>query len=365
MSMPVAAKAVVRGVNFDIAPGEKLALVGESGSGKTITALSLLPGGDAKISGQTLLRRRDLLSCPRARDARRARQAKSPWCSRSHDGAEPADDHRSAVAEVLELKRLTPAILRKLLIASKTGIPEPARRANNFPHQLSGGQRQQTMIAMALASEPALLLADSPPRRSMSRCVARFWICCPELQRTSGMAVLLITHDLSLVRRFADRVAVMEQGVLVEQGTVAQVFGAPQHAYPAPDSQPAPARCGRGAPGGYCARGTGTEPARGVSHAAARGAGLVSQRRIRGRAGRGFAGAAGANPGRCRRIRVRNPKSTLAQALLGLLPHGGQLTVAGQGWQQPATRNTPANQQLRCKGCRWCSRTRSPRFRPA
>ena len=107
----------------------------------------------------------------------------------------------------------------------------PARRAPSYPHELSGGQRQRVMIAMALACRPKLLLADEPTTALDVTLRGQILDLLSDLQRANGMAVLLITHDLNLVRRFADRVAVMEQGVLVEQGPVADVFGAPQHSY--------------------------------------------------------------------------------------------------------------------------------------
>ena len=138
------------------------------------------------------------------------------------------------IAEVLELKRALTTVQSAqaaVELLANTGIPEPERRANSFPHQLSGGQRQRAMIAMALASEPALLLADEPTTALDVTLRGQILDLLSELQRSSGMAVLLITHDLNLVRRFADRVAVMEQGVLVEQGSVADVFRAPQHPY--------------------------------------------------------------------------------------------------------------------------------------
>ncbi len=346
-----AAKAVVRGVGFDIAPGEKLALVGESGSGKTITALSLLRlAGDAKISGQALLRGRDLLSLSE-REMRGVRGGEIAMVFQEPMTAlNPLMTIGQQITEVLELKKaLTPAQSAQAAIdlLAKTGIPDPARRANSFPHQLSGGQRQRAMIAMALASEPALLLADEPTTALDVTLRGQILDLLSELQRTSGMAVLLITHDLNLVRRFADRVAVMEQGVLVEQGTVAQVFGAPQHS--------------------YTRRLIASQPRRDVLEVEPpAGLAPVVQAHdlrvvyptplpgIRGWFRKGeFVAVQGATlqllPGRTLGVvgESGSGKSTLALAILGLLSHGGALSVAGQGWQQPSTRNTPANQRLR------------------
>jgi microcin C transport system ATP-binding protein len=357
LSVRFGAKEVVRGVSFDIAPGEKLALVGESGSGKTITALSLLRlAGDAKISGQAMLRGRDLLSLSE-REMRGIRGGDIAMVFQEPMTAlNPLMTIGQQIAEVLELKKaLTPAQCAQSAIEllAKTGIPEPERRANSFPHQLSGGQRQRAMIAMALASEPALLLADEPTTALDVTLRGQILDLLSDLQRKSsageGMAVLLITHDLNLVRRFADRVAVMEQGVLVEQGPVADVFGAPQHDYTRRliASQPRRDVVEGNAPAGT-APVVKTQDLRVIYPTPLPG--------VRGWFRKGeFVAVQGATlqllPGRTLGVvgESGSGKSTLALAILGLLPHGGGLAVAGQGWQQPATRNTLANQQLRRK----------------
>ncbi|MFP5486492.1 MAG: ABC transporter ATP-binding protein, partial [Gammaproteobacteria bacterium] len=355
LSVRFGAKEVVRSVTFSIASGEKLALVGESGSGKTITALSLLRlAGEAKISGQAMLRGRDLLSLSE-REMRGIRGGEIAMVFQEPMTAlNPLMTIGQQITEILELKKaLTPTQSAQAAIEllAKTGIPEPERRANSFPHQLSGGQRQRAMIAMALASEPALLLADEPTTALDVTLRGQILDLLSDLQRKGnageGMAVLLITHDLNLVRRFADRVAVMEQGELVEQGSVAEVFRAPQHA--------------------YTQRLIASQPRRDVleAHLPA-GADPVVQAKdlrvvyptplpgIRGWFKKGeFVAVQGATlqllPGRTLGVvgESGSGKSTLAQAILGLLPYGGELAVAGQGWQQPATRNTPANQRLR------------------
>ena len=355
LSVRFGAKEVVRGVGFDIAPGEKLALVGESGSGKTITALSLLRlAGEAKISGQALLRGRDLLSLSE-REMRGVRGGEIAMVFQEPMTAlNPLMTIGQQIAEVLELKKaLTPdqSAQEAIELIAKTGIPEPQRRANAFPHQLSGGQRQRAMIAMALASEPALLLADEPTTALDVTLRGQILDLLSELQRKGnageGMAVLLITHDLNLVRRFADRVAVMEQGVLVEQGRVAEVFRAPQHPYTQRliASQPRRDVVEDALPEGV------------VPVVQAQGVRVVYPTPLPGIRGwfkKGeFVAVQGATlnlpPGRTLGVvgESGSGKSTLALAILGLLPHGGGLAVAGQGWQQPATRNTPANQQLR------------------
>ena len=346
------AKEVVRGVSFQIGAGEKLALVGESGSGKTITALSLLRlAGNAAITGQAVLRgQRDLLALTE-REMRGVRGGEIAMVFQEPMTAlNPLMTIGAQIAEILQLKKgLTGAQCAQAAIEllAKTGIPEPARRANSFPHQLSGGQRQRAMIAMALASEPQLLLADEPTTALDVTLRGQILDLLSDLQRKSGMAVLLITHDLNLVRRFADRVAVMEQGVLVEQGPVAEVFGAPQHAYtrrliasqPRRDVAPADSP-------------PGTPP---VVHAQdLRVVYPTPLPGIRGWFQKGeFVAVQGATlsllPGETLGVvgESGSGKSTLAQAILGLLPHAGRLQVGGQGWQLPAMRNTPANQQLR------------------
>ncbi|RCX11879.1 ABC transporter ATP-binding protein [Extensimonas vulgaris] len=344
-------KEVVRHVSFAIAPGEKLALVGESGSGKTLTALSLLRlAGEAHISGQARLRGRDLLALSErelcaVRGGEVAMVFQEPMTALN-----PLMTVGRQIAEVLQLKKaLTPAQSAQAAIEllAKTGIPEPARRAGAYPHQLSGGQRQRAMIAMALASEPALLLADEPTTALDVTLRRQILDLLADLQRQTGMAVLLITHDLNLVRRFADRVAVLEHGVLVEQGPVAELFRAPQHPYtrrllasrpqrnvveapPPPDSAPVLQTQDLGVsypvplPGwrGWFRQGR-FEAVRGVTLQ------LLPGRTL------GVVGESGSG------------KSTLAQAILGLLPHTGDLQLAGQRWQQPATRNLPTNQALR------------------
>ncbi|WP_409520602.1 ABC transporter ATP-binding protein [Melaminivora sp.] len=346
------AKPVVHGVSFDIHAGEKLALVGESGSGKTVTALSLLRlAGDARVQGRALLQGRgDLLALPE-RELRGVRGGDIAMIFQEPMTAlNPLMTVGEQVAEVLMLKQALGRVqagLGAIELLASTGIPEPARRAQGFPHQLSGGQRQRAMIAMALASRPRLLLADEPTTALDVTLRGQILELLSDLQRQTGMAVLLITHDLQLVRRFADRVAVMEQGHLVEQGAVAQVFAAPQHAYtrrlihstpqrdvldaPVPPDAP-PAALAQGLrvaypvplPGvrGWFSRG---------EFVAVRGAEFsLPQGRTLGVVGESGSG-----------------KSTLAQALLGLLPSRGTLAVAGQPWQQPAQRNSAHNQALR------------------
>ena len=345
-------KEVVRGVNFSIAAGEKLALVGESGSGKTITALALLRlAGNAAITGQAMLQGRGDLLALTEREMRGVRGGDIAMVFQEPMTAlNPLMTIGLQIAEILQLKKgLTGAQCAQAAIEllAKTGIPEPARRANSFPHQLSGGQRQRAMIAMALASSPKLLLADEPTTALDVTLRGQILDLLSDLQRQTGMAVLLITHDLNLVRRFADRVAVMEQGLLVEQGPVAEVFGVPEHAYTRRliASQPRRDVVEADPPAG-------TAPV-----VQAQGLRVVYPTPLPGIKGwfkKGeFVAVQGAGlqllPGQTLGVvgESGSGKSTLAQAILGLLPCAGELQVGGQAWQQPATRNTPVNQQLR------------------
>ncbi|MBX9818998.1 MAG: ABC transporter ATP-binding protein, partial [Burkholderiaceae bacterium] len=231
-------REVVHGVDFQIRPGEKLALVGESGSGKTVTALSLLGlAQGAQVQGRASfgeVEPQDLLTLPE-RQLRAIRgQDIAMIFQEPMTALNPVLTIGEQIAEVLQLKKgLAPAESAQAAIEliANTGIPEPARRFKAYPHQLSGGQRQRAMIAMALACKPQLLLADEPTTALDVTVRRQILELLDQLQQQHGMAVLLITHDLNLVRQFADRVAVMESGHIVEHGTVADVFTQPQHAY--------------------------------------------------------------------------------------------------------------------------------------
>ncbi|MDM0031281.1 dipeptide ABC transporter ATP-binding protein [Variovorax sp. J22P271] len=336
-------KEVVHGIDFEIAPGEKLALVGESGSGKTVTALSLLRlvqnadiAGTARFAGPDAGgAARELLSLPE-RTLRGIRGKEIAMIFQEPMTALNAlYSVGDQIAEVLELHQglsAQAAHEAAVQLLADTGIPEPARRARAFPHQLSGGQRQRAMIAMALACKPRLLLADEPTTALDVTVRAQILDLLADLQRQHGMAVLLITHDLNLVRRFADRVAVMENGHVVEHGPVATVFGAPQHPYTRRliDSRPtrdvAPVPVDPAAPPVLSASGL-------------RVIYPVPRPGIRGWFGKGeFVAVQGADfriaPGQTLGVvgESGSGKSTLALAALGLLKHQGQLDVAGRQW---------------------------------
>ena len=216
-------------------PGEKFALVGESGSGKSISALSVLRLVDAATtSGAIRFDGADLLA-KTEREMRGIRgSAISMIFQEPMTALNPLYTVGNQIGEVLELHEglmKNQARARAVELLARTGIPDPARRVEPYPHELSGGQRQRAMIAMALACRPRLLIADEPTTALDVTIQAQILALLDELQREMGMALLFITHDLNLVRRFTHRVGVMERGRLVETGATAEVFGNPQHAY--------------------------------------------------------------------------------------------------------------------------------------
>jgi len=340
LGVSFAGRSVVQNINFSIAPGEKIALVGESGSGKTVSALSLLRLlHDAQVTGTANFHgsegRIELLGLPeqtlrgvRGRDI--AMIFQEPMTALN-----PLFSVGDQIAEVVELKlglSRGAAWNKAIELLAATGISEPQRRASAFPHQLSGGQRQRAMIAMALACQPKLLLADEPTTALDVSLRGQILELLASLQKQNGMAVLLITHDLNLVHRFADRVLVMENGLLVEQGQVAEVFSHPKHPYteklidsrprrdvldtPAePDSLPVlkvehlRVSYPTGLPGfrGWFRKG---------EFVAVQDASFsVPEGRTLGVIGESGSG-----------------KSTLALGVLGLLPFSGDMLVAGQSW---------------------------------
>src|ERR1043166_3067889 len=229
------ASRVVNDVSFSIMKGEKFAIVGESGSGKSVSALSVLRLVDAATtSGVIRFQSEDLLT-KSEREMRAIRGASiSMIFQEPMTALNPLYTVGNQIGEVLALHeglRNDEARKRAIDLLARTGIPEPERRVDTYPHQMSGGQRQRAMIAMALACRPKLLIADEPTTALEVTIQAQILALLDELQLEMGMALLFITHDLNLVRRFSHRVGVMERGRLLEYGKTDEVFGNPQHAY--------------------------------------------------------------------------------------------------------------------------------------
>jgi microcin C transport system ATP-binding protein len=228
----------VRNVSFDIGEAETVALVGESGSGKTVTALSilkLLPYPAASHpSGGILFKGQNLMTLPPS-GLRKIRGNKiSMIFQEPMTSLNPLHMIEQQVGEVLKIHRGMSdkaARVRVLDLLEKVGIDDPKGRLQSYPHQLSGGQRQRVMIAMALANEPDLLIADEPTTALDVTIQAQILDLLLKLKAEFNMAMLLITHDLGIVRKMADRVCVMNNGEIVERGTSRDIFAKPQHAY--------------------------------------------------------------------------------------------------------------------------------------
>jgi len=327
---------VVHGLNLTVAPGERLALVGESGSGKSVTALAILRLLEsARLTGSVRWQGRELLTL----DEREMRAIRGDDIAMIFQepmtALNPLLTIGQQIAEVLELKKgqaASAAWARVNTLLQDVGIEEPERRARSYPHQLSGGQRQRAMMAMALASEPRLLLADEPTTALDANLRLQMLQLLATLQARTGMAVLLITHDLALVRHFAQKIAVMEKGHLVEQGDCATVFARPQHAYtrqllasrpdrsglaPCPDDSPAVLQA------------SGLQVHYPVPLPGLRG--WFRQGRFEALRPADFGIRAGMTLGVMGES--GSGKTSLAQAVLGLIPHQGQLDFGGQGWR--------------------------------
>jgi len=230
------AHAAVRGVSFTIEKGETVALVGESGSGKSVTALSavdLLPDS-ASIAGSVKYEGREMIGASKA-ELRAVRGNDISFIFQEPmTSLNPLHTLEKQLAESILLHQgLTGAAVRERIIEllKKVGIDDPEIRLKSYPHQLSGGQRQRVMIAMALANGPDLLIADEPTTALDVTIQAQILDLLAELKRSEGMSLLFITHDLGIVRRIADRVCVMKDGVIVESGATREIFSNPQHSY--------------------------------------------------------------------------------------------------------------------------------------
>src|ERR1700686_1743616 len=250
---PSGTSVAVDHVSFAIKRGECVALVGESGSGKSVSALSILkllpyptashPSGSIRFKGRELLElsEREIRGI-RGNDISIIFQ--EPMTSLN-----PLHTIESQIVEIMQLHSGVSgpvARARTLELLMQVGIPEPETRLASYPHQLAGGQRQRVLIGMALANEPDLLIADEPTTALDVTVQAQIIALLKDIQKRLGMSLLFITHDLGIVRKLADRVCVMKDGKIVEQGDVARVFAAPEHPYtqallaaePKPDPAP-------------------------------------------------------------------------------------------------------------------------------
>jgi len=231
--------SAVNSISFSIDEGKTLALVGESGSGKTVTALSILKllpyqiashsqGSSIKVNGREIMEmnpseirsvRGDLVSMI----------FQEPMTSLN-----PYQTVGTQIEEMLLIHKgmnKKQAKQRVLTLLEKVKIPEPELKANSYPHQLSGGQRQRIMIAMALSNDPDLLIADEPTTALDVTVEKSLLELLKDLQLQTGMSILFITHDLNIVKKFADEVCVMKDGEIVEKGEVKEVFSNPKHVY--------------------------------------------------------------------------------------------------------------------------------------
>ncbi len=226
----------VKGVSFDVYKGETVALVGESGSGKSVTALSTvsLLGDTATVEGSVTYAGQEMIDAPK----KLLRQVRGNDISfifqEPMTSLNPLHTLEKQLAESIELHQgLTGDAVRTRIIEllTKVGIRDPETRLGAYPHQLSGGQRQRVMIAMALANGPDLLIADEPTTALDVTIQAQILELLAGLKQEEDMSLLFITHDLSIVRRIADRVCVMKDGEIVEQGRTTEIFDNPQHPY--------------------------------------------------------------------------------------------------------------------------------------
>jgi oligopeptide/dipeptide ABC transporter ATP-binding protein len=226
----------VEDVSFDIAPGETLCLVGESGSGKSVTALSiaqLVPSPPARYAaGEILVNGRDVL-CMSAAELRRIRGGVVSYVFQEPSASlNPVFRVGSQIKESLKLHRPEVATDEEVVRLLKlVGIPAPESRLKDYPHQMSGGMQQRVMIAIALASQPKLLIADEPTTALDVTIQAQIIELLLELKKTFGMSILLITHNLGIVGDIADRVAVMYAGQIVELAPAHELLSRPLHPY--------------------------------------------------------------------------------------------------------------------------------------
>jgi microcin C transport system ATP-binding protein len=238
LSVAFGGNTVVNRISFSLQKGETLALVGESGSGKSVSALSILKllqyPPASHPTGQILFKGQDLLTAPEPALRKVRGRAISMIFQEPMTSLNPLHTVEKQIGETLSLHQgLSGGTAQRRIIEllEKVGIRHAPSRLKDYPHQLSGGQRQRVMIAMALANKPDILIADEPTTALDVTVQAQILKLLKDLQSEFGMALLLITHDLGIVRRMANTICVMQKGRIVEQGTAASVFAKPQHEY--------------------------------------------------------------------------------------------------------------------------------------
>jgi microcin C transport system ATP-binding protein len=356
-------RMVVDHVSFSVRAGEKLALVGESGSGKTVSALGLLGlveqatvTGSAvfsppQIAGKPGFAPLELIGASPAQLRRLRGDHIAMVFQEPMSALNPLMTIGEQIAEVLLEKRgMKNAEAQQEVIAllKQTAIEDAATKRHAYPHQLSGGQRQRAMIAMALASQPALLIADEPTTALDVTVRAQIMTLLADLQKSTGMAVLLITHDLTIVKQFADRVVVLEKGKLVEQGRTAQVLAQPQQSYTRRLVNSRPLRemddrAGAGPPS--------ESPMLAVQNLA-----VTYSTPLPGFAGWFKKGSFSAleevsyalAPGQTLGVigESGSGKTSLALACLGLLPFQGEIAIQGRAWASKAHANLKLRKQV-------------------
>ncbi|WP_173934353.1 ABC transporter ATP-binding protein [Chelativorans sp. Marseille-P2723] len=228
---------VVDGISFDIGSNERLAVVGESGSGKTMTALSilrLLPDAARISAGEVNFNGQDLLALSRSRMRRMSGGDIAMIFQEPMSSLNPVFTVGDQIGEAITLHqglRGRAARARAIELLALVKVPSPERRIDQYPHELSGGMRQRVMIAIALSSQPKLLIADEPTTALDVTVQAQILQLLKQLQQEFGMAILLITHDLGVVAQFAQRMIVMYAGKIVEDAPVSEAFRRPMHPY--------------------------------------------------------------------------------------------------------------------------------------
>lgn len=227
----------VNGVSFILEPGSVLGIVGESGCGKSVTAfalLGLLPENAEVTEGQVIYQERNVLALPQAQRASYRGKEIALISQDPLTGFNPVYSIGDQIREAVLAHNLCPkpeAEKKAVALMKQVGIPDSENRYKNYPHEFSGGMRQRAMIAMALANEPKLLLADEPTTALDVTIQAQVLDLLSQLQRERGMGMILITHDLGVVAQMCDQVLVMYAGQVVEQAPVEQLFENPQHPY--------------------------------------------------------------------------------------------------------------------------------------